>query len=185
MVIGGMLGILDSLTGGEVILVLVVALLVLGPERLPEAARTMGQWAAKLKAMTGNLQSEVREVLDDPAMKPIRDVGEFVAAPRKKLMEFATEAEREAEEAKREAAEAQAEADAAERAAAVARAKADAAADHAEEAEEVAEAAEHALAEASEGTSRSESSTPEVSIWADLDAEESFRAASRTAADRS
>ena len=100
MLIGGLLGILDSLTGGEVIMILVAALLVLGPERLPETARTMGQWIAKLKAMTGNLQSEVREVLDDPSMKPIRDLGEFAAAPRKKLVEFATAAEAEANVAK-------------------------------------------------------------------------------------
>lgn len=95
MVAGGMFAILESLTGGEVLIVLFVALLVLGPERLPDTARTMGHWMARLRKMSSNLQSEVREVLDDPAMKPIRDVGEFVAAPRKKLMEFATEAESE------------------------------------------------------------------------------------------
>ncbi|MFN8051242.1 MAG: Sec-independent protein translocase protein TatB [Acidimicrobiales bacterium] len=122
---GGMLGILDSLTGGEVLIILVVALLVLGPERLPETARTMGQWMSKLRSMTSNLQSEVREVLDDPAMKPIREVGEFVAAPRKKLMEFATAAEAEAEAAKKVAEDAARAAEEAEAAAAAARAAAD------------------------------------------------------------
>ena len=90
------IAIFDSLTGGEVILVMVLALMVLGPERLPEAARTLGVWLSKLRAMSSNLQSEVREVLDDPAMQPIREVGEFMAAPRKKLVEYATAAEAEA-----------------------------------------------------------------------------------------
>lgn len=124
---GGVLAILDSLTGGEVLIILLVALLVLGPERLPDTARTMGQWIARLRTMTSGLQSEVREVLDDPAMQPIREVGEFVAAPRKKLLEFATAAEAEAEEAKRLAERANEAAKAAEEAAAAARAEADAA----------------------------------------------------------
>ncbi|HBX77951.1 MAG TPA: hypothetical protein DEG43_09910, partial [Acidimicrobiaceae bacterium] len=45
------LAIFDNLTGTEVLLVGLVALLVLGPERLPEVARTIGQWIAKLKSM--------------------------------------------------------------------------------------------------------------------------------------
>lgn len=139
MVIGGMLGILDSLTGGEVLIILVVALLILGPERLPETARTLGQWVAKLRSMTGNLQSEVRQVLDDPAMQPIREVGEFVAAPRKKLVEFALAAEAEAEAAKQIADDAEAAALEAEAAAAKARALADQAAAQASEATEAAE----------------------------------------------
>ena len=43
----------------------------------------------------------MREVLDDPAMKPIREVGEFVAQPRRKLTEYVTAAERDAERAAR------------------------------------------------------------------------------------
>ena len=172
MLIGGMLGILDSLTGGEVIMILVVALLILGPERLPETARTMGQWMAKLRSMTTNLQSEVREVLDDPAMKPIRDVGEFVAAPRRKLVEFATAAEAEANAAKQVAADAEEAAAEAEAAAAKARALADEAAEQADEAETVAEEAAELVADTPPDdvvVDPADGSTHEVSIWADLD----------------
>ncbi len=171
MLIGGLLGILDSLTGGEVIMILVAALLVLGPERLPETARTMGQWLAKLKSMTGNLQSEVREVLDDPSMKPIRDLGEFAAAPRKKIVEFATAAEAEANLAKQVAAEAEAAAAEAEAAAAKARAAADEAAAEAEEAEQVAEDAAELVEETppDEPAPGEPGAGREASIWADLD----------------
>ncbi len=171
MLIGGLLGILDSLTGGEVIMILVAALLVLGPERLPETARTMGQWIAKLKAMTGNLQSEVREVLDDPSMKPIRDLGEFAAAPRKKLVEFATAAEAEANVAKQVAADAEAAAAEAEAAAARARAAADEAAAEAEEAEQVAEDAAELVEDTppDEAVPGEPGARREASIWADLD----------------
>ncbi|MEI2817826.1 MAG: twin-arginine translocase TatA/TatE family subunit [Microthrixaceae bacterium] len=103
---GGLFGILDSLTTGEVMIILVVALVVLGPDRLPEMARTIGAWVAKARRIAANLEGEMREVLDDPAMKPIREVGEFVAQPRRKLTEYVTAAERDAERAARAEAEA-------------------------------------------------------------------------------
>ena len=168
MLIGGMLGILDSLTGGEVLIILVFALLILGPERLPETARTMGQWMSKLRAMTTNLQSEVREVLDDPAMKPIREVGEFVAAPRKKLIEYAMAAEAEADAAKQVAADAAAAAAEAEAAAEAARIEAERAAEEAEHAEEVAEAADQALADAPVDEPDPVTGR-EPSIWGDIE----------------
>lgn len=60
-------------------MVLVVALIVLGPARLPEAARTVGKAVNELRRATTGLQAEVRDAfseappvyptatLDDPA----------------------------------------------------------------------------------------------------------------------
>lgn len=45
--------------GGEILLVLVLALVVLGPERLPEVARTVGRWTGRAKAMFNNLRYEL------------------------------------------------------------------------------------------------------------------------------
>jgi sec-independent protein translocase protein TatB len=44
----------------------VIALVVLGPDKLPEAARTMGKVLAEFRRISGSLQSEVREALNDP-----------------------------------------------------------------------------------------------------------------------
>lgn len=44
----------------------VVALVVLGPNRLPGAARSLGRLVGQLRAMSGSLQEEVREALHDP-----------------------------------------------------------------------------------------------------------------------
>ncbi|MCB1285339.1 MAG: twin-arginine translocase TatA/TatE family subunit, partial [Microthrixaceae bacterium] len=46
MTSGGLLGILDSLKSGEVLMILVLAMVVLGPERLPQTARDIGRWIA-------------------------------------------------------------------------------------------------------------------------------------------
>ncbi len=42
----------------EILLIGGVALVVLGPERLPQAARTMGQWMGKLQHYVGQVRSD-------------------------------------------------------------------------------------------------------------------------------
>ena len=48
----------------ELLLFGVIALIVLGPEKLPQAARTTGQWYAKLRRTVSTLQSEIEAELD-------------------------------------------------------------------------------------------------------------------------
>jgi len=92
-----------NVTGGELIIILAVALVVLGPERIPEVARSAGRMINKIKTMTKGFSSGVSDVMDDPAMKPFKELTELAANPRQKLAEYALEAEAE-ERAKKEAA---------------------------------------------------------------------------------
>ncbi|MCG3862253.1 twin-arginine translocase subunit TatB [Psychrobacter sp. Ps5] len=48
----------------ELLLFGVIALIVLGPEKLPQAARTTGQWYAKMRRIVSTLQSEIEAELD-------------------------------------------------------------------------------------------------------------------------
>ena len=89
---GGVLALLDTLTFPELMTILVVALIVLGPDKLPGVARQAGVWMQKLRSMSQSLQSEVREVLDDPEMAPLRELGEFAMRPKSKLAEMARSA---------------------------------------------------------------------------------------------
>jgi Tat protein translocase TatB subunit len=50
----------------KLILLLVIALVVLGPKRLPDAARSVGRAVGELRRVSGHLQDEVRDVLADP-----------------------------------------------------------------------------------------------------------------------
>jgi sec-independent protein translocase protein TatA len=49
----------------ELLVILLVALIVLGPKKLPDAARSLGKAVAEFRKVTAGLQEEVRNVIDD------------------------------------------------------------------------------------------------------------------------
>lgn len=55
--------------GGEVFVILVVALIVLGPTKLPEVARTVGKVMGELRRMSSGFQNELRNAMDEPTAK--------------------------------------------------------------------------------------------------------------------
>lgn len=48
----------------ELVVIFVLALIVLGPERLPKVARQVGQWAGAARRMARNFTSQFQEELD-------------------------------------------------------------------------------------------------------------------------
>ena len=50
--------------GGEIIVVLLLALLLLGPDRLPQAARKVGRVLHELRRMTSGFEEEMRKAID-------------------------------------------------------------------------------------------------------------------------
>ena len=61
---------MGSLGGAEILVILVVALLVLGPERLPDAARQVGRVMAELRRMSSGFQAEIRDAMQTPVAGP-------------------------------------------------------------------------------------------------------------------
>ena len=55
-----------SLGPAEILVILVVALLVLGPSKLPEAARQVGKAMAEFRRVTAGFQAEVRDAFEEP-----------------------------------------------------------------------------------------------------------------------
>ena len=64
----------------KLIVLFVIAMLILGPKRLPEAARTMGRWMAELRKYTSGFQSEFRDLLDEPRRQGTALRDEFQSA---------------------------------------------------------------------------------------------------------
>lgn len=53
----------------ELIVVFVVGLVVIGPERLPGTVRTIGRWVGKAKSIANSVKSEIeREVINQEVM---------------------------------------------------------------------------------------------------------------------
>lgn len=55
---------MSGIGGSEFILLCLIGLLILGPERLPRVARQIGGWLSKARQMTRAMQRQLEEELD-------------------------------------------------------------------------------------------------------------------------
>ncbi len=62
---------MGSLGAPEILVILVVALLVLGPEKLPDAARQAGRALAEIRKMTSGFQADIRDAMQLPETGPV------------------------------------------------------------------------------------------------------------------
>ncbi len=84
-----------NLQGSEIIFILLIALVVLGPEKLPGAIRRVMTLYGELRKMSSGFQAEFKSVIDEPLreFKSTADLVKSAADPKR----MAEEAEREAE----------------------------------------------------------------------------------------
>ncbi|HAN35122.1 MAG TPA: twin-arginine translocase subunit TatB, partial [Acidimicrobiaceae bacterium] len=66
-----------NIQGSEMIFLLLVALVILGPEKLPEAVRKFAKTYAEFKKMANGFQGEFRQALDEP-MREFRETANAV-----------------------------------------------------------------------------------------------------------
>lgn len=59
-----------SLGPAEILVILVVALIVLGPKKLPEAGRQMGKAIAEVRKWSQGFQDEIKTAMDPGQTKP-------------------------------------------------------------------------------------------------------------------
>ena len=64
-----------NLSGSEIVFLLIIALVVLGPEKLPDAVRRFGKFYGEFKRMSTGFQTELRNALDEP-MREMRDTSD-------------------------------------------------------------------------------------------------------------
>jgi sec-independent protein translocase protein TatB len=81
----------------ELLLCFVVALIVLGPERLPGVARTVGKWTGKARGYMRNLTAELERETElaelkrqlQDAHKVLREHADFTAGEARRAVEYA------------------------------------------------------------------------------------------------
>ena len=59
-----------SLGPAEILVILVVALIVLGPKKLPEAGRQVGKAIAEVRKWSQGFQDEIKSAMDPEATRP-------------------------------------------------------------------------------------------------------------------
>ena len=80
----------------ELFLIAVVALVVLGPERLPKAARFAGLWIRRARAQWYSVKSELeRELASEELQRTVRDTRQAIADIDADVREAQAEARRE------------------------------------------------------------------------------------------
>jgi sec-independent protein translocase protein TatB len=55
---------MSGIGGSEFILLCLIGLLILGPERLPRVARQLGSWVGKARRLTRSMQRQLEDELD-------------------------------------------------------------------------------------------------------------------------
>src|SRR5580658_4860439 len=77
---------------GELLLLAVIALVVLGPERLPIAARLAGLWIRKARAQWNSVKSELEnELADDELRRSLREASDAMREGNRQVQSFQTE----------------------------------------------------------------------------------------------
>jgi len=66
-----------NLQGGEIIIVLLLALVVLGPEKLPDAMRKLGKMYGELRKVSSGFQEEFRKAVDEP-LREVRETADLL-----------------------------------------------------------------------------------------------------------
>jgi sec-independent protein translocase protein TatB len=69
-----------NLGAWEVLVIALLALVVLGPQRLPEAARQIGQFMGEIRKLSSGFQRELKSAFDDETEKAARVKGAALAA---------------------------------------------------------------------------------------------------------
>ena len=60
-----------NIGGPELLVIFLVALVVLGPTRLPDAARQVGKMMGEFRRLSASFQSEMRQAMEDPVTKAV------------------------------------------------------------------------------------------------------------------
>ena len=69
-----------NIGGGEFLIILLAALVILGPSKLPEAARTVGKVIGEFRRISAGFQAELKDAMDDPVGRVVKDAESSVAA---------------------------------------------------------------------------------------------------------
>ena len=76
----------------EMAFISVIALLVIGPERLPGVARTIGLWVGKARRMINDVKRDFKKELDEAELNNLKELKDDIDSAARELKRTADEA---------------------------------------------------------------------------------------------
>jgi sec-independent protein translocase protein TatB len=73
---------------GELLLIGIVALIVIGPKELPGALRSLGQWMTKIRRMASEFQNQFQEAMREAELADLKKEVDEMAGQASKMTQF-------------------------------------------------------------------------------------------------
>ena len=77
-----------DISWGELLIIGVVALVVIGPKELPSVLRTTGLWMGKIRRMANEFQDQFREAMREAEMEDLKKKVDDIASAPSNLTNF-------------------------------------------------------------------------------------------------
>ena len=75
----------------EVVIIAIIALVILGPERLPKVARTLGFWVGKARRMVADVKSDIDREMRESELADLRKLGDEISDVKNEVQSAAGE----------------------------------------------------------------------------------------------
>ena len=75
----------------EVVIIAIIALVILGPERLPKVARTIGFWVGKARRMVADVKSDIDREMRESELSDLRKLGDEISDVKNEVQSAAGE----------------------------------------------------------------------------------------------
>lgn len=86
----------------EMAFISVIALLIIGPERLPGVARTLGLWTGKARRMISDVKRDFKNELDQAELQNLKELKQDISSAASELKRTADDAAKEASDSGRD-----------------------------------------------------------------------------------
>lgn len=88
-----------GISGGELFFIAIIALIVLGPERLPKVARMAGMWVRRARAQWNSVKDELeRELAAEELKRSLHDAQSALQDTEQRIRDSGADARREFEQ---------------------------------------------------------------------------------------
>ena len=74
----------------EVVIIAIIALVILGPERLPKVARTLGFWVGKARRMVADVKSDIDREMRESELADLRKLGDEISDVKNEVQSAAS-----------------------------------------------------------------------------------------------